>query len=205
MARVKEILKLTDLPASADEKTRADLTRFFKRLFPEGPIGEPHAGYSILAQSPGVAVGILDLADQIIYGTILNERRDLRELAIQTLNLKFKYDFSFHAHLAIAPAHGVSLEQQAAIPFWRTSKLFDDEQRLIIEFTEACVSDNVPEALFARMVERYGERGALEFTIGIAWWTFWGIILNATSPDFEAERARPLPKDQAVESGGAGE
>jgi 4-carboxymuconolactone decarboxylase len=201
MARISEILSPTDLPEGADEKTRADMARFFKRLFPEGPVGAPHAGYSILAQSPGVAVGILDLADQIIYGTMLNERRDLRELAIQTLNLKFKYDFSFHAHLTIAQAHGVSLEQQAALPYWRTSKLFDDEQKLVIAFTEACTSDDVPADLFARVVERYGERGALELTIGIAWWVFWGIILNATAPEFEPERARPLPKDAAAELG----
>jgi len=35
----------------------------------------------------------------------------------------------------------------------------------IIEYTLACVSGDVPEELFARVVAQYGEKGAVEFTI----------------------------------------
>ncbi len=200
MARVKEIFRPEDYPGNPSEETKKDLAEFFDHLFPGGQSVNPHSGYAILAQSPKVALGISNCADPIIYSTILNERRDLREIMIQTLNLKFKYDFSFHAHLYIAPATGISVEQQAAIPYWRTSPLFDEEQKLIIEYTEAAISDHVPAEIFARLVARYGERAAVEFTVGVAWWVFWGIILNATGAVFKADNAKPLPKDEAHET-----
>jgi alkylhydroperoxidase family enzyme len=202
MARVGYILDPQDHPAAQDGPTRAHLAAFFEHLFPAGQKGQPHAGYAILAHSPQLALGIARLSDTIIYDVEWTKRRDLRELANQTLNLHFKCDFSFRAHLGIAQAAGVSLEQQAAIPYWRTSSLFNDEERLVIEYTEACVRGDVPEELFARVAQRFGDRGAVEFTVAVAWWSFWAMILNATGAVFEPERALPLPKDYASELGG---
>lgn len=203
MSRVKYVLKPSDYPGNPDEATKTALANFFQHLFPNGEQGEPHAGYAMLGQTPRVAMGIIDLADVIIYDTILAERRDLREIAVQTLNLHFKCDFSFQAHLPIAVAHGISLEQQAAIPYWQVTSLFDEEQKLMIEFTQACIQGPVAEELFAKFAGLYGEKAAIEFTIGIAWWVFWAIILNATAPEFSSARSQPLPKDMAAESGAA--
>lgn len=201
MARVKYVVSPDAHPGNADEKTRGDLADLFQHLFPGGQTAAPHAGYAILAQTPKVALGIARLADSIIYETFLAERRDLRELAIQALNLHFQCNFSFQAHLGIAAAAGISAELQAAIPYWRHTNLFDDEQKLVIEYALACSQGPVSEELFARVVARYGERGAIEFTVGIGWWVFWAIILNATGPVFQSEAAQPLPKDFATELG----
>ena len=65
------------------------------------------------------------------------------------------------------------------MPYWRTASLFDDEQRLVIEYAEAVTSGEVPKALFSRVVERYGDKGAVEFTAAVAWWSFWAMMLNA--------------------------
>ena len=40
-----------------------------------------------------------------------------------------------------------------------------------------------PDELFARVVERFGEKGAVEFTTVVAFWSFWALFLNATRPD----------------------
>jgi len=194
MARVKYIFKQSDYP-NPDETTKKDLKALFEHLSPGEPKVEPHAGYAILAQSPRLALGIAHLGDYIVRDMLWSQRRDLRELAVQALNLHLKCDFSFHAHLAYAQVSGITLEQQAAIPYWRTSNLFNDEQRLVIEYTFAVASGDVPSEIFSRVVDRYGERGAIECTATIAWWAFWAMILNAAQPEFTFERAKPLPGD----------
>ena len=195
MARVKCVYKPGDYPGALDEATRKDLDALFEHLCPGEPKVEPHSGYALLAQSPRLALHIAHLGDYIVREMPWTQRRDLRELAIQALNLHFKCDFSFQAHLNYAQVAGISLEQQAAIPYWRTSNLFNDEQRLVIEYSFAVASGDVPAELFSRVVERYGERGTIEFTAAIAWWSFWDMILNAARPQFSFERAKPLPGD----------
>jgi alkylhydroperoxidase family enzyme len=61
----------------------------------------------------------------------------------------------------------------------------------VIEYTLAVIAGDVPDELFAKVVARYGEQGALEFTTVAAWWSFWAMILNATRPEFDFGFVRP--------------
>jgi 4-carboxymuconolactone decarboxylase len=107
------------------------------------------------------------------------QRRDLRELAVQTVNLHYRCAPSFRAHAPHAEANGITAEMQAQIPWWRTSELFDSEQKLVIEYAFAAVTGQVPEALFRRVVDRFGEQGAVEFTAVVGMWSFWAMMINA--------------------------
>jgi alkylhydroperoxidase family enzyme len=183
MARVKHVNSPNDYPGTADEETKRDLTEFFKQLFPgsENPrIDSAHSGFAIAAQSPKMALHLFSMSRYFVLEMAWSKRRDLLELAVQTLNLKYRCESSFEAHLPHAKANGISAELQSALPYWRTSSLFNDEQRLVIEFTEAVVEGEVSEALFSRAVERFGERGTIEFSAAVAWWSFWAMLLNAT-------------------------
>lgn len=196
MARVTEVFRPEQFPGEPDAATRADLAALWHHLFPgTGGEGEPHAGYAVLANSPKTALAVARMTDFVIGELPWAQRRDLRELAVQALNRHFQCEFSWEAHLDLAQLAGISREQQQALADWRTSALFDDEQRLVIEYTLACVAGQVPEALFARVVDQYGEAGAVEFTVTVGWWSLWAMLLNATRPEFRRDRARPLPKD----------
>ena len=196
-ARVKPVFKPSDYPGTPDAETRTDLEELFEHMFPGVPEPKPelHFGYAIFAQNPRLARAISECADYIVGEMPWTQNRYLRELAVQTLNLHFRCDFSFQAHLIYGPANGLSVEKHAAIPYWRTTSLFNDEERLVIEYTFAVVSGDVPEELFSRVVARYGEKGAIEFTTTIAWWSLWAMVLNAANPEFSPERSRPLPRD----------
>ena len=196
-ARVKGVFKPSDYPGTPDEQTKKDLEELFEQLFPgmPHPKPEPHWGFAILAHNPRLAMGVWQLLGHVVREMTWTQQRDLRELAIQALNIHFKCDFSFQAHLVYGQAHGCSLEKQAAIPYWKTTTLFNDEERLVIEYTYAVVSGDVPEELFARVVKRYGEKGAIEFTMAIGWWSLWAMMLNATRPEFFMEHASPMPAD----------
>lgn len=195
MARVQYVFNPEQYPGVPDAATRQDLAALFDHLFPGDQKGEPHAGYAVLAQSPRLALNVARMTDCVLGEIEWTQRRDIRELAVQTLNYHYRCDFSFQAHLTFAQLSGISLEQQAAIPYWRTSDLFNDEQRLVIEYTLATVSGDVPAELFARVVDQYGEKGAIEFTVTVAWWGLWAMLLNATRPEYSAARSQPLPKD----------
>jgi alkylhydroperoxidase family enzyme len=189
MARVKLVSKPGDFPGTADAATSKALGELFAHMFPGQPDPEipgHHAAFAVVTQNPQLALLLVRLGDYIVREMPwTSQRTGLRQLAIQTVNLHFKCDFSFQAHLRPSSAAGISLEQQSLIPFWRTVKVFTDEQRLVIEYTLAVIAGDVPDALFARVVAQFGEKEAVECTTAIAWWSFWAMIINATRTDFD--------------------
>lgn len=187
--RVSGVFKPSDYPGSPDAGTQKDIADLFDYLCPgsENPeINQSHAGVAITAQNPTMALNMAKLSRFLALETSWCQRPDLRELAIQTLNLHFKSDFSFQARLPNAQAAGISSELLAALPYWRTTRLFNEEQRLVIEYTNAVVSGDVPAELFGRVVERFGEKQAIEFTTVVAFWSSWAMIINAVRPEFDS-------------------
>ncbi len=169
-----------------DGAEQKELDALFEDMFPGAPLAKPvlPPGYAVLARNPRLARAIFGSARYIEREMPWSQRLGVRELAVQAINHHFGCDFSFHAHLQFAQAHGVGVDKQAAIPYWRTTNLFSDEERMAVEYTFAVVKGDVSDELFGRVVERYGERGAVEFTMAIAWWSLWAMILNATRPEF---------------------
>jgi alkylhydroperoxidase family enzyme len=190
MTRVTAIYKPSDYPGTPDEATRQDLTDLFGHLFPQNPnpeIDKSHSGVAIAAQNPRLALQLAKLSSFIAVELPWCQRRDLREVAIQTLNLHFKSEYSFLARMKAAQTAGVSVEAQKALPDWKNSQLFDADQRLVIEYTNAVVTGEVPAELFARVVDKFGEKGAVECTTLISFWSFWAMFLNATGPQLRPD------------------
>ena len=184
-ARVTLVNKPGDYPGTPDDATRRQLADLFAYLCPQMPdpeIDASHAGIAIAALNPNLALQFAKLSVLIAVELPWCQRRDLRELAIQTVNLHFKCDYSFQARMPGAVAAGIGIEQQKALPVWQNSTLFSDEQRLVIEYTNSVVRGQVPGEIFARSVECYGEKGAVELTSLVAFWSFWALFLNALRP-----------------------
>jgi alkylhydroperoxidase family enzyme len=188
-ARVALVMKPSDYPGTPDEKTKADLDALFKHMFPQSENPEipgTAAVFGVIAQNPALALHIIRASDYFVrQNEFTVGRTDLRQLLIQTLCYALKCDFNFTAHIKPAAQSGISVEQQALIPFWRTTNAFNDEQKLVIEYTYAVVSGDVPEELFARVVKHFGEKTAIECTVAIAWWSFFSMIANAAAPQFD--------------------
>ena len=188
MARVTTINRPGDYPGNPDAATSEDLAALFAGLFPGNPdpeINKFHAGVAIAAHNPKLALNLARLSGLIAGELGWCQRKDLRELAIQTLNLHYKSDYSFQCRAGIAADAGLSHEQQAALASWQSSSLFDEEQQLTIEYTNAVVTGAVPDELFARAKARWGELGAVECTALIGFWAFWAMFLNATGASLD--------------------
>jgi alkylhydroperoxidase family enzyme len=186
LARVKPMYRPSDFPEPVDDATRQDIEVLFGHLFPgaENPeIDRSHDGLAIAAQNPKLALNLAKMSGFIALELPWCERRDLRELAIQSVNVHFKSDYSFEARRRGAEAAGIGSEMQDALQSWEGSDLFNDEQRLVIEYAHAVAAGAVSDELSARVTERFGEKGTIELTAVIAFWSFWALFLNATRAD----------------------
>jgi alkylhydroperoxidase family enzyme len=185
MARVTAVYRPGDYPGTPDAETQQALAELFAHLRPGSPdpeIDRDHAGIAIAAQNPRLALAMARMSGFMVLELGWCQRRDLLELAIQTVHLHYRCDFSFQARLPNMERLGLDPHLLAALPYWRTSPMFDDEQRLVIEYTLATVSGEVPEELFARVVAAHGEKGAVEFTTVVGWFALWAMLINATRP-----------------------
>lgn len=85
----------------------------------------------------------------------------------------------------MAEAAGINAEQQQSL-LTGTAGEFDGEQELVVAYSRAVARGKVPDELFARVADKYGEKGAVEFTTVVAFWSFWAMFLNATvGSDFD--------------------
>ena len=66
----------------------------------------------------------------------------------------------------LARGEGISEEQLRAMPSFRESDLFDEEEKLVLEYAEGISRTpvNVPDELFARLRERFDEPQIVELT-----------------------------------------
>jgi len=71
----------------------------------------------------------------------------------------------------VSRAHGISAAQIANLNNYRTDFNFSDLERLVLEYADAITETpvNVPDALFARLRERFNEAELVELTSAIAW------------------------------------
>lgn len=186
MSRIKLMMKPEDYPADADVSA---VKALFDHMFPgvEKPeIPGKSSAFGTVANDPKLALRLVQLSDYVVREMpFTSTRRDLQQLMVQALNWKLGCDFSFQSHLAPAAEAGISLELQALIPFWKTANAFDDEQRLVIEYTVAVVEGEVPAELYERVNTHFGEKDTLALTVGVAWWSFWAMIINATKTEFD--------------------
>ncbi|MCB2078102.1 MAG: carboxymuconolactone decarboxylase family protein [Novosphingobium sp.] len=199
-SRINGVYWESDYPYEPDDATAAELTELFDYVAqsypePEGRyISGGHAGIAQLAQNPRIALSALKLVHAVLGDrTWAKSHFDLRELIVQTVNVHFRSQYCFQAHMEVARLSGLTDEQQAMLPFWETAEhVYTEEHKLIIEYTLAVCKGQVPDALFARVVDCYGEKEAIECTAVIATWAFWAMILNATGTSFDFGFDKPV-------------
>ena len=192
MSRLRGVYVAGDFPGDLDEAARNSLDTLFESVFPQyfkragAPEGAPlPSSWALLTRNPELALLVAKLSDYIFHDMPWGQREDLRQLMIQTLNQHFMCDFAFHMHMEVSKRAGISAEMQAALPFWRTSSLFNHEQRDVIAFTQAALAGTMTDELFARAVTLFGEKQTLEFTVAIAYLAFWAILLNTWQPQLD--------------------
>jgi hypothetical protein len=94
-----------------------------------------------------------------------------REFVDQVLSADWKTNVVQEYHIPDALATGVRLEAIEALRYGHEEDLNEDE-RLLAEYIRAAVNGTITDELWARMEERLGTRGLVEYT-GFILWLQW--------------------------------
>ncbi len=106
----------------------------------------------------------------LLYGAL--DRRSsplspaLRSLVTVRVSQINHCDFCVDVNSATLLKRGVAMEKVLALPKWRDSALYDEEERLALEYAEAMTrtGEQVSDSLMARLKERFGDDAVIELT-----------------------------------------
>jgi AhpD family alkylhydroperoxidase len=109
-------------------------------------------------------LGALSMADERFSHAVPEPLKHLARLrAAQLIGCEWCLDFGSY----LAQKGGTTPEQLRDLATWRDSELFDERERLVLEYAEGLTRTpvDVPDELFARLREHFDERQIVELTM----------------------------------------
>src|SRR6266849_6391844 len=72
---------------------------------------------------------------------------------------------------AVSRTNGASAEKIAGLPNYRSSELFSETEKLVLEYADGMTQTpvEVPDALFAKLREKFTDAQLVELTATLAW------------------------------------
>lgn len=183
--------KRTDIPELDLPAYDAALKRHAPDIEPGGDV-EIGGYHGSLLNSPPFA----DVLEA--FGRVVRTRGEFggtyshsdREFVDQVLSVDFKTNCVQGTHIPDALAVGVRMEAIEALRYGHEQDL-NDEERFLAEYIRAVVNGELSDELLDRMVERLGQRGAVEYTLFIT-------FLEMTMRNIQALTARE-PTDAEID------
>jgi 4-carboxymuconolactone decarboxylase len=185
------------LPADLDPESRARLPYLKKadenpkgqRVFEIfGKSGKLNGPLAFAAYNPAVAQALLDLHDAAVGGTL---DAHTRELAILVACRETNYNLEWNAHEAAAGRAGVDAKVIDAVRNNRSLTGLDDKDAAVIRFGRQLFTDKkVDSATFAKIVELWGQRGAMDMVAVMNTYAvsgYFAIAVDERSPQGQPE------------------
>jgi len=145
--------------------------------------------YRLMLHSPALANAWFDLNQAVRYGTEIDGQS--REIAVIRVAILNNVEYVQRAHgPAYALKEGLTPEQVSAIADWRPSKLFSDQQRALLAYTDAMTRQiDVPDAVFSEVRKYFTERQTVELSMLIGAYNMLTRFLRALKVDPEPPTA----------------
>lgn len=141
--------------------------------------------YRLMLHSPALANAWFELNQAVRYGTEIDGQS--RELAVIRVAILNDVEYVQRAHgPAYALQEGLTPEQVSGVGYWQASKLFNDQQRALLAYTDAMTQKiDVPDAVFADVRKHFSERQTVELTMLIGAYNMLTRFLKALKVDPE--------------------
>jgi 4-carboxymuconolactone decarboxylase len=141
--------------------------------------------YRLMLHSPALANVWFDLNQAVRYGTEIDGKS--RELAVIRVAILNDVEYVQRAHgPAYALKEGLTPEQVDAVANWQPSKLFTEQQRALLAYTDAMTREIVvPDGVFADVRKHFTERQTVELTMLIGAYNMLTRFLKALKVDPE--------------------
>lgn len=142
-----------------------------------GPRGRMVGPLRAVIHSPELADKWQRIGELVRYRTVLPE--DLKELAIVACGRRWNSDVEWAVHSRIAAKSGISAQAIAAIEAGTEVPLEREEEREIYEFTRLLLQHGqVPDAEYSAVRTRWGDRGVVELTAIIGYYSMVAMMVN---------------------------
>ena len=150
--------------------------------------------YHLLLNSPEFARGWLNLGTAVRQKGILKEH--LRELVILQVGRILRAAYVWSTHVDIARRAGATEEQLGALADYGTSPLFDDRERVALEYAAIMTEQvSVPDELLERVRAQFTAQEMLELTVTAGFYNCVCRVVIALDlheePGFEAAPFEP--------------
>lgn len=154
-----------------------------------GPLGGP---FNVWLRSPGIGNLVQQLGEEIRFRSSLAGK--LNELAILVTARNWTSQYEWVAHHKLALEGGLDPAIAEAIAQGRRPAGMDADETLVYEFSsELQQSQGVSDALYARAVARFGERGVVDLISVNGFYVLVSMCLNVDRTPVPPGTPLPLP------------
>ncbi len=145
-----------------------------------------------LIRSPEVMLRAKEMGDYLRYKTVLGDR--LSEFTILITAREWTQDYEWLVHHPLALKAGISPAIADAIRDGRRPDGMNEDETLVYDFCiELHHNKRVSDAVYAKAVSRFGEKGVIDL-VGInGYYTFLAMTLNTTRAEVPKDFAK-LPR-----------
>jgi 4-carboxymuconolactone decarboxylase len=162
------------------ELERGELDEAQRRVWDDVVAGPRHAvppPAHVWLNNPGLADHAHKLGAHVRFGTDFSPR--LTEIAILVTARYWTAQFEWQAHARLARQAGLAEEVIAAIAERRTPVFTDPDEQLVYDFCSTFYRNHgVDDGFFEKVKQRFGERGLVDLTGLIGYYSFVSVTLN---------------------------
>ena len=186
---------MTRLHLPAVDELTADQRKVYDEVV-SGPRGRLIGPLRAVIHSPELATRWSRLGEFLRYSTLLPPR--LGELAIIVTGRHWNSQLEFYIHAEAARVAGLDPACIEAIRLGQAPVFAERDELEIYDYARLLLQvGNVPDAVHAAIVARWGEQGAVELTGIIGYYTMVSLTLNAHAIPLPDGAKPPLPELQA--------
>lgn len=154
-----------------------------------GKDGTLRGPLAFAAYNPAVAQALLDLHNAAVPGGTLDAHT--RELAILVACRELNYNLEWNGHAATAPKAGIDAKLIDVVRYRRPLAGLNEKDATVIHFGREMFHDKkVDSATFAKAVELWGKRGAMDMVAVMSTYAvsgYFAIAVDERSPEGKPE------------------
>jgi hypothetical protein len=159
---------------------------YIESVYERHPMVAHHPNFAMFMHTPRLADLMMNLTNDIVQMDWVQTPQG--HLSILVCDRRLHSEDSYMAHLSSFLSAGMTWAQIATMDI-PDSTLFDDEERMVMEFTHTAIDGRIPDDLFAKARSLYGDKTMVEWAISLAFWTFYPYFINALQADADTRPA----------------
>jgi 4-carboxymuconolactone decarboxylase len=177
--------ELTPATMTPEQKQAADAIQ-------AGPRGAGLRGpFNALLRSPGLCDLVQRVGAHVRYSSSIPAR--LNEMAIIMAGRKWTAQYEFYAHRRLAINAGLKPAICDAIAAGQRPQDMQEDEAEIWDFcSELLATGHVSDANFARIKNRFGERGVIDLIGAVGYYSLVSMVLNVDGVPLPAGEPPPL-------------